>query len=147
MTAEEKDRCVEVLFYLYFNNVNENVLGKATFWNTINNLCQIYDIDSLSISKAIRILLISENIPSDKEMYYLLNKLGLTVRPLNKISGVYWQKQVKFQEEITAGKIPTIHRRITDIVMKRSMRDFIYAMYNFFSIFSNIDITLLEKNL
>ncbi len=145
MTAEERDRCVEVLFYLYFNNVNEKVLEKADFWTTINNLCKIYDIDSLSISKAIRILLVQENIPTDKEMYYLLNQIGLTVRPLNKISGVYWQRQVKFQKEIESGDLPVIHRKIVDVVMKRSMRDFIFAMYDFFSIFGNIDKKLLEK--
>lgn len=145
MTAEERDRCVEVLFYLYFNNVNEKVLEKADFWTTINNLCKIYDIDSLSISKAIRILLVQENIPTDKEMYYLLNQIGLTVRPLNKISGVYWQRQVKFQKEIESGDLPVFHRKIVDVVMKRSMRDFIFAMYDFFSIFGSIDKKLLEK--
>lgn len=147
MTVEEKDRLVEILFYLYFSNVDEDVLGKSEFWLTINNLCKIYNIDSLSVSKAIRLLLSYENIATDEEMYYLLNKLGLSVRPINKISGVYWQKQKEFQELFSTGKTPIIRRRITDIVVKRSMRDFLNAIYSFFSVFNFIDKKLLDATI
>ena len=147
MTVEEKDRCVEVLFYLYFTNIDDKLIGNANFWITINNLCTLYNIDNIAISKAIRILLVSENVPSDEETYYLLNKLELTVRPINKISGIYWQKQIQFQEEFNKGKIPVIKRRIVDIVSKRSMRDFISAMYSLFSIFNNIDKRLIDKQI
>ena len=147
MTTEEKDRSVEILFYLYFNNFETEMLGKSEFWITIQNLCKIYNIDSLAVSKAVRLLLIPENIPTDEETYYLLNQLGLSVRPINKISGIYWQKQIQFQENFNAGLIPTIRRRITDIVMKRNIRDFILALYNLFGIFNNIDMKLLEKHI
>ena len=147
MTVEEKDRCVEVLFYLYFSNVEEKTLGKPEFWNTINNLCKIYDIDSLSISKAVRLLLISENEPHSKETYYLLNKLELSVRPINRISGIYWQRQIQFQKEFEAGDLPVIRRRITDVVIKRSMRDFIVALYEMFGIFKEIDKKILDSKL
>jgi hypothetical protein len=80
-------------------------------------------------------------------MYYLLDKLGLSVRPINKISGVYWQKQCAFKEDFEAGKKPLIRRRISDIVVKRNMRDFILAIYNFFSIFSSVDKKLLDKTI
>ena len=146
MTVEEKDRCIEILFYLYFSNVNENHLGKIEFWNTINNLCKVYDIDNLAVSKAVRLLLVPENTPHDKETYYLLNKLGLSVRPINRISGIYWQRQIQFQKEFEAGDIPHVRRRIIDIVIKRSMRDFILAMYNLFGIFGDIgEKTLYES--
>ena len=147
MTVEEKDRCVEVLFYLYFTNLDDKLIGNASFWNVINNLCTLYNIDNIAISKAIRILLTPENTPSDEETYYLLNKLELTVRPINKISGVYWQKQIQFQEEFNKGKLPIIKRRIVDIVSKRSIRDFILALYNLFSIFNNIDKRLIDKQI
>ena len=125
----------------------ENVLSKSEFWLTINNLCKIYNIDNLAISKAIRILLSHENIATDEEMYYLLDSLGLTVRPINKISGIYWQKQKDYKTEILKGNKPIIRRRITDIVIKRSMRDFLNAIYNFFSIFNFIDKKLLDDSI
>lgn len=145
MEKVEKDRLVEVLFYLYFNNKDSETLGKTEFWNTIFAICKLYDIDSNSIAKAVRILTAPENEPNDKEIYYLLNKMGLTVRPINKISGIYWQKQKEYLEEIESGKIPTVKNRILDIVMKKSMRNFIGVIYDFTGIFNSINIDLIDK--
>ena len=49
------------------------MMGKVEFWNAIIAICKLYDIDSLAISKAIRILTAPENEPNSREIYYLLN--------------------------------------------------------------------------
>ena len=144
LTIEEKDRFVEILFLQYFNNKSSKILGKAEFWNIITNICNLYNIDNIAISKSVRILLAEENIPTEEESFYLLDKAGLTVRPINKITGIYWQKQVSFRNDFNNGKIPTIKRRITDIVIKKSLRDFINAIYDVFGIFKYVDKKILE---
>lgn len=146
MTIEEKDRLAEVLLYLYFNEKPETVLGKKEFWEAIRNICDMYKIDSLSISKAVRILMAKENIPQDDEIYYLLNHMGMSVRPIKKVSGIYWQKQVELAKKAVTSP-PVIKRRITDIVIKKNIRDFLLALYDVLGIFSNIDIKMLEGNL
>ena len=92
-TQIEKDRLTEVLFYLYFDNKSEEHLSNIDFWNTISGLCKIYNIDSAQVSRAARILFADENRPTELEIWYLLDKLGVSVRPIRKISGIYWQKQ------------------------------------------------------
>lgn len=144
MTPEEKDRLVEVLIYLYFNNKPEQILGKSEFWMTIRNMCDLYKIESLSISKSVRILMAKENVPQDDEIYYLLNKMGMTVRPIRSISGIYWQKQIEFQKQFETST-PVIRRRITDIVTKKNMKDFIFALYETLGIFGSVDSKMLEK--
>jgi hypothetical protein len=143
MSPEEKDRLVEVLIYLYFNSKPEKVLGKAEFWTAIKNICDLYKIESLSISKSVRILMAKEHVPQDDEIYYLLSKMGMSVRPIRSISGIYWQKQVEFQKQFET-KPPVIKRRITDVIVKRNMRDFIFALYEVLGIFGSIDMKTLE---
>ena len=145
MTVEEKDRLAEILLYYYFINWDDKAFQKTTFWIMIKTVCEFYDIDSISISKAVRILLAKENAPTDLETYYLLSKIGVTVRPLYKTTKIYWAKQIEFDKQIKDGFVPTIKRRITDIVMKKSIRDFIFAMYNISGIFSILDYNLLKK--
>ena len=147
MTNIEKDRLLEVLFFLYFNNKNTKMIGSKNFWNAILNVCVLYNIDNISISKAVRILTAVENRPNEREIYYLLNKLGLSVRPINKISGIYWQKQVKYTKEFEEGNLPKIRNRVLDVVMKRSIRDFIFAIYDFIGIFNCIDLKILEDKI
>ena len=147
MTNIEKDRLLEVLFFLYFNNKNTKMIGSKNFWNAILNVCVLYNIDNISISKAVRILTAVENRPNEREIYYLLNKLGLSVRPINKISGIYWQKQVKYNKEFEEGNLPKIRNRVLDVVMKRSIRDFIFAIYDFIGIFNCIDLKILEDKI
>ena len=146
MTAEEKDRLVEVLIYLYFNNKPDKTLGKQEFWMAIKNICDMYNIDSMSISKTVRILMAKENVPEDDEIYYLLDKMGLTVRPIRSISGIYWQKQVAFKN-LFATKPPVIKRRITDIVIKKNIKDFLFALYEVLGVFTHINIKQLEDTL
>lgn len=142
MTNEEKDRLIEILFYLYFNNIPEKYAGTAEFWNMIRSICSLHNISDLAIIRAVRILLAKENTPTDEETWYLLNQLGVTVRPLRKVSGIYWQRQKEFAN---SGKIPSIKRSVTDVVMKKAIRDFIFAIYETIGAFAYIDIDLINK--
>lgn len=145
MNSEEKDRLIEILFYLYFNNFPEKYAGSAEFWTLVRAICSMYKISDLAIIKAVRIIMVTENAPQDEETWYLLSQLGMTVRPMRKISGIYWQKQKEFAEKYKDTSKPTIRRRISDVVMKRSMRDFIFAIYDTLGIFTHVDLSLLEK--
>ena len=53
--------------------------------------------------------------------------MGLTVRPINKLTGIYWQKQKAIEEQLLKAPIK-IHSRIKDVIIKRSMRDFLNAL-------------------
>lgn len=143
MSIDEKDRLFEILLYLYFSNFSEEMTKKPEFWNTLNSLCLMFGISSNAIIRAIRILMAPENVPQEDETYYLLNKLGLTVRPIRKISGIYWQKQKVFEENFKVSP-PKIVRRIADVVLRKNVRDFIFAIYQFTGIFSYVDIKLVE---
>ena len=146
MTNDEKDRLVEILFYMYFNNKDIEELSAKYFWNTINSICQMYNIDSVNITKAVRILMAEENQPQDDETYYLLHKIGLTVRPIRRLSGIYWQKQKAIEEKLAKNPI-TVHRRVNDVIVKRNMRDFLIAMYKLFGCLTDIDNETFQKNI
>ena len=144
-TQIEKDRLTEILFYLYFDKKDETMLENANFWHTINDLCKVYNIDSLQISRAARILFAEENRPSEFETWYLLNKLGVSVRPIRKISGIYWQKQKQFADDISVGhKVPHVKRCIIDAAMKKNIKDFIVALLDMFGTFSAIEGKFLD---
>ena len=143
MSQEEKDRLFEILFYLYFNNKDSKILSSNLFWQAISAICTLYNINNLAVVQSVRILMAEEHSPQDKETYYLLNKLGLSVRPIRHISGLYWQKQKAFAEEFTVNP-PIIKRHLTDVVYKKSVRDFLYAMYDVCGIFNEIPKELLE---
>ena len=145
MTSIEKDRLVEILFYLFFNNTDSKMLATTNYWKMINSICEAYNIEAHTVSKAVRILIAKENMPTEEEVFYLLNKAGLSVRPINKISGIYWQKQINYVKNFEIGKTPKIDRKILDIVMKKSMRDFINAVYSVFGIFNNIELKTIQK--
>lgn len=144
LTQEEKDRLIEILVYHYFNDKKVEVLQTQSFWTMINTLCQVHKVDPLSISKSIRILSAKENTPEEEEEAYLFGSIGMTVRPIYKVSGVYWQKQKELREKFMTTP-PTVRRRILDIVMKKSLRDFLFAMYDMFGILNWVDIRLLEE--
>ncbi len=146
MDRVEKDRLVEVLFYLYFNNKDENMIGKTEFWNAVLSVCKLYDIDHLAVSKAVRILTATENEPNSRETYFLLKKMGLSVRPINRISGIYWQKQKEYDKEFEEGKLPKIKNRVLDIVMKRAIYDFIFAINDFIGIYKDINLDDFRKS-
>lgn len=139
MSQEEKDRLIEVLFYLYFNNKDPKTLSSSLFWNVIKSICTLYGINDRAIVQAVRILMSEENCPQEKETYYLLSKVGLSVRPIRHISGIYWQKQKAYAEEFEKN-IPIITRRLTDVIYKKSIRDFVYAVYDISGIFSEIPL-------
>lgn len=141
MTSEEKDRLIEIIFYYYFNNKTSETVSKKEFWEVINSICKMYCIDILAITKAVRTLMSDECVPREDETYYLMHKAGMTVRPIRKLTGIYWQKQKQFEEEFVKNPI-TIHRKIPDVLVKRNIRCFIKAMYdlseNFFDIGGDI---------
>lgn len=139
MTQEENDRLIEILFYLYFNNKNSKILASNLFWASVKALCTLYNINDRAIVQSVRILMADENCPEEKETYYLLSKIGLTVRPIRNISGIYWQKQKAFSEEFET-TIPVIKRRLTDVIYKKSIRDFVYALYDFNGIFNDVSL-------
>lgn len=144
MTQEENDRLIEILFYLYFDNKDSKILSSNLFWNMIKSICTLYNINDRAIVQAVRILMADENSPKEEETYYLLNEIGLTVRPIRKISGIYWQKQKAYTKKFEATK-PVITRKLLDIIYKKSIRDFVYAVYDVSGIFSEIQLNQIFK--
>lgn len=144
MTNDEKDRLVEILFYMFFDTKDSEQLSDKNFWTTINSICQMYNIDSINITKAVRILMAEDNQPKEDETYYLLHSIGLTVRPIRRLSGIYWQKQKAIEDKLSKNPI-TVKRKINDIIVKRNMRDFLIAMYKLFGCLSDIDCETFEK--
>jgi hypothetical protein len=142
MTQEENDRLIEILFYLYFNNKDQKILSSNLFWTVIKSICTLYGINDRAVVQSVRVLMADENCPEEKETYYLLSKIGLTVRPIRNISGIYWQKQKAFAEEFVTIP-PVIKRRLTDVIYKRSIRDFVYAVYDINGIFNYVDKDLI----
>lgn len=145
MTPIELDRLYEIIFFQYFNNKTEDQLQNAKFWATVSAICEAYSIDPVQITKIIRILTNPENVASDIETYYLLSKAKLSVRKINRITGIYWQKQVSLSETISKSGVPTIKRRITDIIMRNSLKEFIHAMYDIFGILHEIDSSVFNN--
>jgi hypothetical protein len=140
MTDIEKDRFYELIFYQYFNNREPEQLQNPKFWKTINTLCEAYDIDPVQVSKCIRILSNPDDKPTDVEMYYILSKAKLSVRKINRISGLYWQRQVQLSDKIALDGAPAIRRRVTDIIAKNSLKEFVHALYDVFGVLCDVDI-------
>jgi hypothetical protein len=97
------------------------------------------------VSKAMRILMAKENRPEGFETWYLFWKLETSVRNMRGFTGIYWQKQKKFEEDYNAGKRPTVHRKISDVAMKRSMYDFIKAIYDVFGSYKYLNLNSLNE--
>lgn len=144
-TTEEKDRLCEILFYNYFNNTPPERLGDAKFWNCVNAICQSYGIDSLLVSKAMRILMAKENNPEEFETWYLFTQLETSVRNMKGFTGIYWQKQKKCEERYNRGERPKVKRRIVDVAMKRSMYDFVKAIYDIFGSYKYLNLDNLNN--
>jgi hypothetical protein len=143
MTPAEKYRLYEILFYLYFNRQDDTTITNQNYWNLIKSICDFYGVNMALVSKALRILSNDDNKPNELEIVYLLNKAGVSVRPLNKISGIYWQKQKAYLEEIASKGVPYVFPRITDTPTKVNIDSFIKAMYNIGSIFNILDQDLI----
>lgn len=144
-TSEEKDRLCEILFFNYFNNKPAEVLGDAKFWNFVNAICQSYGVDSLLASKALRILMAKENNPDEFETWYLFWKMDTSVRNMRGFTGIYWQKQKRYEQEYSAGKKPAVRRRISDVAMKRSMYEFVKAIYDIFGSYKYLNLDNLNE--
>ena len=80
MSKDELNRLTEVLFSIFFQSKSTELLRNPKFWEMIKVICETYEIDAILVSKAARILLTSENIPSEKEMWYLFRKYVLYVK-------------------------------------------------------------------
>lgn len=144
MTNIELDRLYEVIFYQYFNNKTTEQLQSVKFWNTINALCEAYEIDPVQITKIIRTLSNPDNKATDLETYYLLSKINMSVRKINRLTGIYWQKQVSLSKKIETEGAPPMRRHITDIIAKNSLKEFIHAMYDVFGVLQEIDVNALN---
>lgn len=147
LTAAEQNRLAEVMLYCYFNQMDGNVFGTASFWNAIRDVCETFGIDSVAISKSFRLLMVDTNRPTDLETWYLLDKTQHSVRQIRNISGIYWQKQKKLLEEVEHVGLPAIQPRIHDPVMRKSIKDFVFAMYGICGIFQFTDVKTLQKAL
>ena len=147
LDQNEQHRLAEIMLYCYFNQCDEAVFGTASFWTAIKSICEIYGIDSLCVSKSLRILLVDTNRPTDIEIWYLLDKTGHSVRQIKHISGIYWQKQKKLFEEVTKMGPPRCIPRITDPALKKGLKDFLFAMYGMCGIFQFTDAKTLREAL
>lgn len=143
MNPAEKYRLYEILFYLYFNRQDDATISNQNYWNLIKSICDFYGVNMALVSKALRILSNEDNKPTEIEIVYLLNKAGVSVRPLNKISGIYWQKQKEHLTNIANSSPPYVFPRITDTPTKINIEHFIKAMYNIGSIFNVLDQDLI----
>lgn len=139
MKAVEKDRLYEILLYYYFRGLSAKYLGSQFFWNMVGEICKLHKLDAHAIAKAGRIVMSNDNIPTDEEAYYLLNKLGLSVREINNMTGIYWQKQREIAALFEHSGEPDIQRRITEFPIKDAIRGYIHALYELFGIFQYIN--------
>ena len=147
LTKIEENRLVECLFYLYFKNFSLDVKKTNEFWTMINYICLINKINNKLIIGALRTLMESTNTPQDKEIVYLCNSAGFSVRDVNNIAGIYWQRQKPMLEEFKKGIYPKVTAKVTDVLAQAAMRKFIKAIYNISGIFNILDLRILEKNI
>ena len=145
MNPMEKARTVEILFYLYFNQQEEQVLQNIGFWKFLEYFCNLYNINYLAVVNSMRSLIKPENAPTELEIKYLLSKLGVTVRPLSKVSGIYWQKQKKIDEIIETKGVPNIVPKLTDPLHKNAVIAFITYFYKMSGIFRYLDYKVIEE--
>lgn len=145
LTPLEQDRFVEVMFFLYFDRQPKRFLENKSFWTTIYEMCKIYDIDPVQISKAARALMLPNERPSEVQIYYLLHKMGFSVRDIKHLSGIYWQKQQNLSEAISKYGAPTIKRTVTDTVAKHAIRVFLTGMSDIFGVLSIVDREVFEN--
>ena len=145
MTNEERDRLCEILFLQYFTNQPSEKLSDSKFWNNVNSMCVANGVDSLLVSKAVRILMAKENQPEDFETWYLFKRWDTSVRQLRNFTGIYWQKQKRMEEKFNAGERPYVKRRITDVAMKASIKGFITTIYSVFGSFKFLQSAMLDE--
>lgn len=145
MTIEERDRLCEILFYQYFTNQPPEKLSNAEFWKCIDSICRSNGVDSLLVSKTVRILMAKENRPEDFETWYLFDKWDTSVRQLRNFTGMYWQKQKRMEARFASGEKPYVKRRINDIAMKASIKGFITTIYSIFGSFRYLQPSMLDE--
>ena len=146
-TQDEKDRLVEILLYYYFNKQSEETLKKPEFWGMVRSICMVYDVDATKVGMASRVLMDERNRPTDEEAYYLLSEIGLTVRPIRAMTGIYWQKQKALRLEFEANGNPIVTRKLVDPTMRYHAKNFVIAMYRAIGVFSNMTLRTLEQGL
>lgn len=145
MNPMEKARTIEILFYLYFNKQEEQTLQDIKFWKFLESFCAVYNINYLAVVNSMRTLIKPENAPTEIEIKYLLSKLGISVRPLSKVSGIYWQKQKKIDEIIANSGVPKIVPKLLDPLHKNAVVAFITYFYQVSGVFRYLDYKLVEE--
>lgn len=146
MTRDEKDRTLEILFYYFFKDKLTNPrINKQMFWELIKQLNDIYNINNINLSKAVKLLFDKENKPTDLEAYYLLDKGLFSVREIVRISGIYYKKQRILRDELEKNslKLPVIPK-INNILIKRTIKEFIKALIDFNSFFVRVNINTVD---
>lgn len=147
MTKIEENRFIECIFYLYFSQIPLETKKTKEFWLMISNICTLNKISNNLIVTSLRLLMENINTPTDVEIVYLCNKGGLSVRDINNISNIYWQRQKEYYEEFKLNKIPNIMPRVRDVLAQQAMRKFIRAIYKLTGIFNIIDYKIIDKAL
>lgn len=135
-------RLMEIVFLLFFRNQNAKNLNNGQFWNVINCICDLYSIDKVLITKAIRIL--TTDKADEIELYYILKDNGFTVREINRMTGIYWQKQKAFEEELKTGTKIQFIPRIQEPLMRKAVINFVSAVKDFCNIFLKFDQKQLD---
>ena len=147
MTKDEKDRTLEILFYYFFSNkLKDSKLNKVKFWQTIKELNELYNINNINIAKAVKILFDDSNKLDGLEAYYLLDKSLFSVREIVKISGIYYEKQKVYRKQLENNELKfPIKAKINDLLVKRSIKDFIRVIYDFSTYFTYIDSRTVDN--
>ena len=61
------------------------------------------------------------------------------------MTGIYWQKQVALNDTLNKSGAPSIKRRITDVIMRNSLKEFVHAMYDIFGVLHEIDVNVFNN--
>lgn len=140
MTPEENDRLVEVVFYYFFRSKTDHAITDNNFWDAVHSICLLNAINPVTVIKNVRLLMTDENAPTEFETYYLLKNAKMSVRQINRYTGIYWQMQIAFNKKIETEGAPIVHRRVKDVVQKHELLDFLCAVKEFFGVLADVEL-------
>ncbi len=147
LNKDEKERSLEIIFYYFFyEKLSNKRLNTSIFWKLIKEFNDMYNINNIDISKAVKILFDSNNKPTGLETYYLLDKGLFTVREIKRMTKIYYKKQLEYRDQINDGKLKLpILPKVKDLMVKRTIKEFIRALYDFSSYFTYIDSRTIDN--
>lgn len=133
-TSEQSRRLEEILFYNFFAQKEYETVSSPAFWNVVYSICDVYGIEKSCITKLARLVLSGTVAPSDLETYWLLTHVAkMSVRDINTTCGIYYQKQMKLQEELLKHTSPPpLTLFVKDPKDRQAMVQFIHALYVLF---------------